>query len=85
MMGRIDIHVGVPRVEYENLATRTLGEESDVIRALVRAEPEQMGHNTGAYHCVLKLTRTIADLAGVEGIRATLLAEALHYRRRRLE
>jgi magnesium chelatase family protein len=33
-----------------------------------------------AYHRVLKLSRTIADLAGVEAITQIHLAEALQYR-----
>jgi magnesium chelatase family protein len=35
------------------------------------------------YHRVLKLARTIADLAGDEAITPTHLAEALQYRPRR--
>ena len=37
------------------------------------------------YHRVLKLGRTIADLAGEEAIAASHLAEALQYRRRQGE
>jgi magnesium chelatase family protein len=33
------------------------------------------------YHRVLRLARTIADLAGVEGIATTHVAEAIQYRR----
>jgi magnesium chelatase family protein len=34
-----------------------------------------------AYHRVLKVARTIADLAGSERVSGTHLAEAIHYRR----
>jgi predicted ATPase with chaperone activity len=38
-----------------------------------------------AYHRVLKLARTIADLAGEEDIAPTHLAEALQYRPKSLQ
>ena len=41
----------------------------------------QLGLSAGAYHRVLKLARTIADLAGSERIEAPHLAEALQHRR----
>ena len=126
MMDRIDIHVEVPRVEYEKLARKMLGEASadirerveeargrqrarfegsglysnadmgpkevrqfceldDPGRALVRAAMEQMGLSARAYHRMLKLARTISDLAGEEGIQVPHLAEALQYRGRRGE
>jgi len=39
-------------------------------------------HPSRAYHRVLKLARTIADLAGSEAIQPTHLAEALQYQPR---
>ena len=49
--------------------------------ALLRLAVERMGLTARAYHRVLKLSRTIADLAGCEQIETAHLAEALQYRR----
>ena len=47
---------------------------------LLRAAVQQLQLSARAYHRVLKLARTIADLASSEDIRNTHLAEALQYR-----
>lgn len=48
--------------------------------SLVRQTMSQLNFSTRAYHCVLKLARTIADLAGCEQIQTVHLAEVLQYR-----
>ncbi len=124
LLDRIDIHVEVPRVEYEKLTDRREGERSAEVRARVRAARERQARrfagaarvacnadmgpaevrthcevdaaaqpllraasqrlqlSARAFHRVLKLARTIADLAGAEVIAAPHLAEALQYRTR---
>jgi magnesium chelatase family protein len=123
LLDRIDIHLDVPRVEYEKLAATTPAEDSATVRgrvaaaravqrarlgatglvcnaemgpaevqtycrldtaseALLRAATRQLQLSARAYHRVLKLARTIADLAGAEQIAAQHIAEALQYRPR---
>lgn len=48
--------------------------------ALMRSAVTQMNLSARGYHRVLKLARTIADLAGDEGVQVHHLAEALQYR-----
>jgi len=125
LLDRIDIHVEVPRVDYDKLTDERLGEPSEAIRArverarevqrrrfagtplscnadmgptevreicrldetgrgLVRAAMQQLHMSARAFHRILKLARTIADLAGSERIETAHLAEAIQYRPRRL-
>jgi magnesium chelatase family protein len=132
LMDRIDIHIQVPRVDYEKLSGDRLGESSETIRArvekareiqrdrfmrhdggagtklqvnadmgpaevreyceldeggkqLIRAAMKQLNLSARAYHRILKLARTIADLAESEKIETAHLAEAIQYRPRRQE
>lgn len=121
LLDRIDIHVEVPRVDYEKLADKRSIENSATIRARVQAarerqlqrfkgskltcnaemgptevrafcevEPsgekllktamQQLHLSARAFHRVLKLARTIADLADSELIATSHVAEALQYR-----
>ncbi len=123
LLDRIDIHVEVPRVDYEKLSDARLGEPSAVVRqrveaarglqaqrfaktrtrhnadmtladvrkfcqldaegsSLIKAATQQMQLTARAYHRVLKLARTIADLAAAAQISPQHLAEALQYRAR---
>ncbi len=123
LMDRIDIHIEVPRVDYEKLTDDRLGEPSAAIRkrveaareiqrrrfadrhlncnadmgpadvrehcqvdqagkALLRAAMQQLHMSARAYHRVLKLARTIADLEEAEHIAPQHIAEAIQYRPR---
>ena len=124
MLDRIDIHIDVPRVEYEKLSEERMGEKSVIIQerveqarvkqrqrfkdkhdisanadmhlaelrkyclldeagqSLLRSAMNQLQLSARGYHRVLKLGRTIADLAGSDVILSIHLAEALQYRSR---
>ncbi|MCJ7694605.1 MAG: YifB family Mg chelatase-like AAA ATPase [Anaerolineaceae bacterium] len=126
LMDRIDIHMQVPRVDYQKLSNNRQGESSLTIQArvekarkmqsrrfastdiisnadmtpahirqyceldepsqtLMRTAMRQLQLSARAYHRVLKLARSIADLAESDAITQIHLAEALQYRPKELD
>jgi magnesium chelatase family protein len=125
LLDRIDIHVDVPRVEYDKLTAKVQGETSGTIRArveharerqrsrfprqlmlyangdmgpgdirkfceltpeaesLIKVTLRQMQLSARAYHRILKLSLTIADLSESDVIDVPHIAEAIQYRPRR--
>ena len=59
----------------------TLCIPSDAGEALLKNAIQRMGLSARAYHRILKVARTIADLAGVDAIEVGHIAEAIQYRR----
>jgi magnesium chelatase family protein len=122
LLDRIDIHLAVPAVAYQDLAGQQQEESSGAIRARVEAarviqrerfagsagvyanahmsardlrvhckvsEPVEsllrtamtrLGLSARAYHRVLKIARTVADLAGAAQIEPAHVSEAIQYR-----
>lgn len=59
---------------------RKFCKSQDEGQSLMRAAMSQLNLSARAYHRILKLARTIADLAGCEEIQSVHVAEALQYR-----
>jgi len=126
LLDRIDLHIEVPRLNFEKLSSEKLGESSAAIRTrveearnkqtdrfkncpvktnaemrnqeikefcrldessleLLKTAVEQMKLSARAYNRLLKLSRTIADLAQSENIELQHLAEAIQYRHKEQE
>jgi magnesium chelatase family protein len=116
LLDRIDLHIEVPAVPYQELRSSTDGVTSDEIRDRVIAARaiqlrrgfynaqipvgqlrklcaldaagertlemavRRMGLSARAHDRILKVARTIADLAGSDAVAAKHLAEAIQYR-----
>jgi magnesium chelatase family protein len=59
------------------------GAGKSLLRAAMQQRPGGTRMSARAYHRILKLVRTIADLAASETIETADLAEAIRYRPRR--
>lgn len=121
LLDRIDLHIEVPAVKYEELEAKEQGESSAEIKKrvnaarqiqlerygkqgvysnsqltpelmqkhcgldadaneLLRSAYETLGLSARAHNRILKVARTIADLAGEESIKLEHIAEAIQYR-----
>ena len=75
--GRAQIHANAHMGARDIREFCKVGEGSD---ALLRTAITRLGLSARAYHRVLKIARTIADLAGAETIETAHVSEAIQYR-----
>jgi magnesium chelatase family protein len=122
LLDRIDLHIEVTPVSFDQMTADRKAEKSEVVRArvikaremqsvryndmndvhsnammpshmvkkicivneagktLLKTAMEKLGLSARAYDRILKVSRTIADLAGTEDIKIEHLAEAIQYR-----
>jgi magnesium chelatase family protein len=122
LLDRIDLHIEVPAVEYRDVASERVEEDSATIRArimrgrerqqerfkkdgktncnarmstkqlkqhckldadsheLIRVAMSELNLSARAYDRILKVSRTIADLAGADDISSEHVSEAIQYR-----
>lgn len=71
--------------EMTPTGVREFCQVEDAGQSLLKAAMKQMYLSARAFHRILKLARTIADLEGTEIIKAHHIAEAIQYRPRRME
>lgn len=70
----------ITNAELSSKQVRQFCELDDESRALLRAATERLNLSARAYHRIIKLARTIADLDGSERILKNHVAEAIQYR-----
>jgi magnesium chelatase family protein len=75
--GRADIHANAHMVPRDITAFCAINEASD---ALLRTAISRLGLSARAYHRVIKIARTIADLDGGGEITSAHISEAIQYR-----
>ena len=73
----IDVH---SNAQMSPNMVRQICQIDDVGKSLIKQAMEKLGLSARAYDRILKVSRTIADLAGSENIEVEHLAEAIHYR-----
>ena len=71
---------GKINAQLQGVALEKICALGDSERALLRQSVERLGLSARSYHRVLKVARTLADLAGEQNIGAGQIAEALAYR-----
>jgi magnesium chelatase family protein len=70
--------------ENARLATREIDAQCVLDKngaTLLKQAIGRLGLSARGYHRILKLARTIADLAGIDRVSAVQIAEAIQYRR----
>ena len=72
---------GIPNAKLSPKEIDTQCKPNEAGEALLKTAIQRMGLSARAYHRVLKLARTIADLAGSADIATAHIAEAIQYRK----